>query len=176
MSSLLARTARYVVLVLMSVLTPAGIVFVVGMRRKWPTVLNAVRRSSRATQGFAMRSAGAPGADASVVRHVGRSSGRTYETPVRAVPTHAGFAIALPYGPNSDWLKNVLAQGTATIVYEGTAYPVDQPRVVPLTETASAFTPGNRRSHRLFGVKEALTVRRVPPKDVADGVEASTQR
>ena len=61
-----------------------GIVFVAGMRAKSPPVINTVRKVSRATRPLALRSAGSPGAYASVVRHVGRSTGRTYETPVVA--------------------------------------------------------------------------------------------
>jgi deazaflavin-dependent oxidoreductase (nitroreductase family) len=140
--------------------TGIGVVFVVGMRRKSPPVLNAVRRLSRATKGSALRRAGTAGSDASVLRHVGRRSGRTYDTPVRAVRTPDGFAIALPYGSNTDWLKNVLANGQATIVFDGETYPVDSPEVVPLAQVSGSFTPGNRRAHRVFGVRDALTVRR----------------
>jgi deazaflavin-dependent oxidoreductase (nitroreductase family) len=137
-----------------------GVVFVVGMRTKSPPVLNAVRRTSRAMKRFPLKTAGTVGADASVVRHVGRTSGRSYETPVRAVRTADGFAIALPYGPNTDWLKNVMASGRATLVFDGQAYPVDRPEIVPLAQESSSFTRGNRRAHRVFGVEDALTVRR----------------
>jgi deazaflavin-dependent oxidoreductase (nitroreductase family) len=102
-----------------------GIVFVTGMRAKWPLVLNAVRRSGRATKRIVLKSSGTPGGIASIIRHVGRTTGRPYETPVQAVATDDGFVIALPYGPNTDWLKNVLASGSATIVHEGNTYRVD---------------------------------------------------
>jgi deazaflavin-dependent oxidoreductase (nitroreductase family) len=157
MWTVLSRAARG----LLSVVAVLGVVFVLGMRRKWAPVLNAVRRSSRASKGVAMRTAGTRGADASVVRHVGRRSGKAYDTPVRAVLTDDGFAIALPYGTNSDWLKNVLANGGATIVNDGNAYVVDQPRVVPIADVAGAFSAGNRRAHRVFGVTQCLVVRRV---------------
>ena len=65
---------------------------------------------------LAMKSSGTPGGNASVVRHVGRKTGRPFETPVKAVATDDGFVIALPYGRNTDWLKNVLASGSATIL------------------------------------------------------------
>ena len=73
-----------------------GIIFVVGRRAKSPLVLNAVRRSGRATKRFVLKSSGTPGGIASVVRHVGRTTGRPYETPVQAVVTEDGFVIALP--------------------------------------------------------------------------------
>ena len=78
-----------------------GIVFVTGMRRKSPLVLDAVRWTGRAMKPLVLRSSGTPAGLASVVRHVGRKTGRPYETPVQAVATEDGFVIALPYGPNT---------------------------------------------------------------------------
>ncbi len=114
-----------------------GIVSVVGIRRKSAAVVNAVRRLSRATKALPLKTAGTGDAYASVVRHVGRTSGKSYETPVHAVVTDDGFAIALPYGSGSDWVKNVLARRTAAIVYGGRTCPVDDPKIVPL----AAATP-----------------------------------
>jgi deazaflavin-dependent oxidoreductase (nitroreductase family) len=144
---------------LLLALTATGIVFVVGMRTKSPLVLDTVRRTSRAMKPLALKSAGTPGAYASVIRHVGRTTGRPYETPVGAVATDDGFAIALPYGSNTDWLKNVLASGSATIVNDGNAHRVDQPEVVPIAEGASLFPPNDRRTLRFFGVEQCLRVR-----------------
>src|SRR5918912_714835 len=83
-----------------------GAVFVLGMRARSATVINAVRRLTHVTNRFPMKTAGVGDAYASVVRDVGRSSGRSYQTPVRVVATDDGFAIALPYGSASDWVKN----------------------------------------------------------------------
>src|SRR5687767_8959102 len=48
-------------------------VFLVGMRTKSPAVVDRVRRFNRAvTNPRVLRSAGSPGASASVIRHVGR--------------------------------------------------------------------------------------------------------
>jgi deazaflavin-dependent oxidoreductase (nitroreductase family) len=150
-------------------LAAAGTIFVVGMRRKSPLVLDTVRRTSRAMKPLAMRSAGTPGASAAVVRHIGRTTGRAYETPVGAVATGDGFVIALPYGPKTDWLKNVLASGSASIVHDAITYDVDRPQVVPLAEAGHHFSPQDQRAHRLFGVDQCLSVRRAgqdqPPRD-----------
>jgi len=134
--------------------------FVVGMRRKWPPVLNAVRRLSRAFKPVVLKTAGSVGASASVVRHVGRKSGRVYDTPVVAVPTSDGFAIALPYGRNTDWLKNVLARGSATLINEGSEYTVNEPSVVPIADVDAFFAAKEQRLHRQFAVPTALRVRR----------------
>jgi deazaflavin-dependent oxidoreductase (nitroreductase family) len=157
----MVRTIARLVGGVLVVLAATGTVFLVGMRRKSPLVLDTVRRTSRAMKPLALRSAGTPGAYASVVRHVGRTTGRTYETPIGAVATGDGFVIALPYGPNTDWLKNVLASGSAIIVDEGTTYDVDRPQVVPMADAGHHFSPQDQRAHRMFRVDQCLRVRRV---------------
>jgi deazaflavin-dependent oxidoreductase (nitroreductase family) len=146
--------------VLLFAFTVTGIVFVVGMRAKSPPVLNTVRRISRATKPLVLKSAGQAGNGTSVVRHVGRSSGREYETPVSALPTEDGFVIALPYGPNTDWLKNVLASGSATIVDQGVTHTVDRPEVVPTSEAEPDLPPDTLRGLHLFRVEQCLRVHR----------------
>ncbi len=151
----IAKPVGGVVLVLVVI----WIIFVAGMRTKSPLVLDAVRRTGRTLKPLALRSAGTPGAYASVVRHVGRTTGVPYETPVGTVVTDDGFVIALPYGRNTDWLKNVLANGSATIVADGNTYRVDQPEIVPIAAADRHFPPKDQRTHRLFGVEECLQVR-----------------
>jgi deazaflavin-dependent oxidoreductase (nitroreductase family) len=108
---------------------------------------------------LALRSAGKEGSNTSVVRHVGRRSGRTYETPVIAVQHDDSFLIALPYGKRTDWLKNVLGKGSATIVTNGHTYEVDRPEVIPMAEATAYFRPREQRMHRQFHVDAALQVR-----------------
>ncbi len=145
---------------LVMVVLVLAVLFVVGMRRKWQPVLDAVRRASRAFKPLVMKTAGTEGASASIVRHVGRRSGRRYATPVVAVPTPDGFAIALPYGARTDWLKNVLASGSATLVTEGSEQTIDHPEVVPLEDVTEYFPAKERRQHRQFAVATALRIRR----------------
>lgn len=102
------------------------------------------------------RTAGGPGARAALIRHRGRSSGREYETPVTPTAIPGGFVIALPYGTNADWVRNVLAAGGATLVRDGVEYPVTNPEVVAMRDVADCFVPGDRRAHRLFRVDQAL--------------------
>jgi deazaflavin-dependent oxidoreductase (nitroreductase family) len=137
-------------------------VFVVGLRTKYPPVVDRVRRFARDVGNPQMvKAAGRPGATASIIRHTGRTSGTAYETPVTAVATAEGFVIALPYGPNTDWLKNVLAQGSAVLVHEGSIHRVDRPQVVSSAAAASDFSARERLGLRLFGVDECLRLRRV---------------
>jgi len=108
---------------------------------------------------LALRSAGKEGSSTSVVRHVGRRSGRTYQTPVIAAQHDNSFLIALPYGKRTDWLKNVLSKGSAAIVTNGHIYQVDQPEIIPMAEVTGYFRSREQRMHRQFHVDTALRVR-----------------
>lgn len=137
-------------------------VFAVGMRTGSPVVLDAVRRFNRGfTNRLQMRTAGTPGAYASIVRHRGRRSGQEYETPVVALPTDAGFVFALPYGRRTDWMRNVLAAGSATVVHEGRSYQVDSPELLGMAEANPYFPPREQRLHRAFRVNDFLRVHQV---------------
>jgi len=76
--------------------------------------------------------------------------------------------IALPYGAGTDWVKNVLAAGSATLVHEGQTYAVDKPEVVPITALVADFGARERRFLRLFGVQECLHLRRATGGDDAN--------
>ena len=158
-----------VVGVLLLVVLAIGIVFVLGMRTKTPWVLDRVRHFARAVGNpIQMRKAGTPGATASVIEHRGRVSGKTYRTPVEAVATEDGFVIATVYGPRTDWLRNVLASGSATIVNEGHAYLVERPEIIPIEDAETYFPAKSRRAHERFRIGECLRVQRVEPTDGGD--------
>lgn len=119
---------------------------------------NALRLLTRAMRPLALRSAGREGTATSVVCHVGRRSGRTYQTPVVVARHDDSFLIALPYGERTDWLKNVLAAGSATIKADGRSYDVDRPAVIPMAEASAYFRSSEQRMHRRFHVDTALQV------------------
>jgi deazaflavin-dependent oxidoreductase (nitroreductase family) len=116
-----------------------------------------------------MRSAGNPGAYASVVRHQGRKTGRTYQTPVWAAVTEDGFMIPIVYGADTDWLKNVLASGSAAIVHDGATSLVEHLEMIPMQSARSYFPVMTRLAHALVHVDRCLRVRRV-------GLEVSAGR
>jgi hypothetical protein len=144
------------------VVTVIATVFLVGMRTKSPLVMDRVRRFNRTvTNPRVLRSAGRPGASASVVRHVGRVSGRTYDTPVGPFELGGddGFVIALPYGPDTDWVRNVMASGSATLVHEGRTVPVSSPEVVATADVIRDLPSSEQRTLRLFRVDHCLRLR-----------------
>ena len=65
-----------------------------------------------------------------IITHVGRKSGRVYRTPVNVFPNEQGFAIALTYGQQSEWVRNVLAAGGCQLQTRSRQYQLTAPRVV----------------------------------------------
>ena len=98
---------------------------------------------------------------ASAIEHVGRRSGGRYTTPVVAGGTpDDGFIVPLPYGTEIDWLRNVLAAGTASLRSRGITYQVTDPRIVAARLGDAIARLGRQDAQRRFGL--ALPDRRDP--------------
>jgi len=67
---------------------------------------------------------------AAAIEHTGRKSGKRYRTPIVALRIDDGILVGLPYGSGVDWLRNVLAAGSATITDKGHTYDVVRPEVI----------------------------------------------
>lgn len=65
-----------------------------------------------------------------VVVHHGRRSGIEYRTPLNLFRRPGGYVVALTYGTESDWVRNVLAAGTAYLTTRGRTVTVTNPRIV----------------------------------------------
>lgn len=89
------------------------------------------------------------------LEHVGRKSGKRYRTPLLVFHTHDGYAILIGYGPQTDWLKNVLAGGPTVLHERGRAIVLVDPRVVSKAEAAAHVTPRSRLLYRAFPYDEA---------------------
>ncbi len=158
---LMKRLTRIAALAILGILT-LGVAWFIGMRRKGSIVTKTQRRLNRAVfNPRQLRTAGQPGAYAGVVHHQGRASGKEYMTPVGTVQTEDGFVVALVYGSDTDWVKNVLAAGSAAITHEGQQYEVVDPALVSLDSVADSFEESELTPLRLFGVRECLRVRTV---------------
>lgn len=148
------------VAVVAGVLLVLALGWVRGMRDKRSAVVRAQRRFNRDHMNKSQRgTAGTAGATTALVRHTGRRSGRSFETPVDAVPTREGFVVGMVYGPDTDWVRNILAGGPAAVVHDGVEHAVATAEVVSVDDVADAFTTGQRRMMRVFGVRQALTIR-----------------
>lgn len=125
-----------------------------------PSIQVVLRQLTHLTRPIAMRSAGKDGSTTAVVRHVGRRSGRNYETPVVAVEQGDCYFVALPYGARTDWAKNVLASGEASFMIDGHSIAVDRPQVIPMAEATTYFGAKEQRLHYRFHVESALRIHR----------------
>lgn len=65
-----------------------------------------------------------------VLRHRGRKSGKEYAIPVAVLPTDDAFVIALPWGRDTDWVRNVRAAGGCTITWKGRDFDCSAPEFV----------------------------------------------
>jgi deazaflavin-dependent oxidoreductase (nitroreductase family) len=65
-----------------------------------------------------------------IVTSVGRTTGRLYRTPVNVFRRPDGLLIALTYGRDSGWVKNVLAAGGCQLETHGRLYHLFAPVVV----------------------------------------------
>jgi deazaflavin-dependent oxidoreductase (nitroreductase family) len=74
-----------------------------------------------------------------IVSHIGRKSGRAYRTPVNAFRTDDGYIIALTYGSQSDWVKNVLAAGSCELQTRGRRVHLTNPRIE--TDKSKSWAP-----------------------------------
>jgi deazaflavin-dependent oxidoreductase (nitroreductase family) len=156
-----------------------AVVFIVGMRTKSPLVLDAlIALGKHGFNKIGLRTAGHAGVGTARIHHVGRVSGRRYETPVGAVPTEDGFLIMLPYGLRSQWLRNVLASGSARLDVDGRSHDVREPEIVRFETVEDAFGSGDRTLSRLLDVRDVLRLRRVEEvprtaREASDGIAAA---
>src|SRR4051812_41425476 len=65
-----------------------------------------------------------------IVEHVGRRSGTVRQTPVNIFRHGDGYAIALTYGKDSQWVRNVLAAGEVDVLIRGRRIHLVEPRLV----------------------------------------------
>ena len=80
----------------------------------------------------------------SILRHIGRRSGRTYQTPVLASYIGEMVLIPLSYGENVDWLRNTLARGGCELRWRNKWMRAINPLVID-SQTAFAILPEKRR-------------------------------
>jgi deazaflavin-dependent oxidoreductase (nitroreductase family) len=67
-----------------------------------------------------------------LIRHRGRRSGTAYETPIAVVPTADAsiVMIGLPWGAKTNWARNVVAAGGASLRWKGRDVELRHPRIV----------------------------------------------
>ena len=94
-----------------------------------------------------------------VVEHRGRKTGRVYRTPVAARRSGDGFMIALAFGAQVDWYRNLVAAGGGTIRWRGVVHSVTAPERVDAATVLPTFDPVQRRLLRIAGIDGYVQVR-----------------
>jgi deazaflavin-dependent oxidoreductase (nitroreductase family) len=85
-----------------------------------------------------------------IIRHIGRRSGKPYETPIIARHLADGFVIELTYGDRVDWYKNVQAARGCTVVWHGQPYPINHFEPLAPAAGRAAFSTAQQFILRLL--------------------------
>jgi deazaflavin-dependent oxidoreductase (nitroreductase family) len=93
-----------------------------------------------------------------VVEHKGRKTGRGYAAPVAARRIAGGFVLALAFGVQVDWYRNLVAAGGGTIRWRARTYRVSVPERVDVETALAAFLPIQRLALRIGGVDGYIRV------------------
>jgi deazaflavin-dependent oxidoreductase (nitroreductase family) len=75
-----------------------------------------------------------------MVYHVGRRSGKPYQTPIIVMPLDGGFVITLTYGPNVDWYRNVQAAGCFKLRWHNQEFEIIRLEPLDVQTALSAFS------------------------------------
>ena len=96
-----------------------------------------------------------------VVVHRGRRSGKEYQTPVNVFATDDGYVLALTYGPDTDWVKNIVAAGGCELRTGGRVVRLTAPRLFH-DEARRDIRPLERQVLRVIGVADFLSLTTAP--------------
>ncbi len=99
-----------------------------------------------------------------VVHHRGRKSGRELSVPVAVTPSDDGLVVVLPWGPGTNWARNVLAAGGCVVRWKGEDVRITDPALLDRAAARRYFT---RRQwgavERVFKAESFLLLRRADP-------------
>ena len=91
-----------------------------------------------------------------VITHVGRTSGKVYRTPLEVHRIDGGVVFILVYGSGSDWVKNILASGEATLTTKGKEEKLVAPRLISEQDAWATMPADTKRPPKMLNVGEFL--------------------
>ena len=94
-----------------------------------------------------------------IIRHVGRRSGKPYETVIMVWPMGEGFVIALTYGTKVDWYRNMLAAGGGTVFWHTRVYATGKPEPIDARTALPAFPAPFRLILQRLGMQHFVWVK-----------------
>jgi deazaflavin-dependent oxidoreductase (nitroreductase family) len=89
-----------------------------------------------------------------LLTHVGRRSGRVYQTSLGTNAYGDGFLLPLGYGPRTDWYRNLMAAGVCTLAWKGRSYQLERPELISGPEAMRAWPIRDRILLQLAGMHD----------------------
>ena len=83
-----------------------------------------------------------------IVDHRGRTSGRAYSTPVAVRRVDRGFVLALAFGAQVGWYRNLVAAGGGSLRWRGDEHLFGAPERIDPATALAAFHPVQRLALR----------------------------
>jgi deazaflavin-dependent oxidoreductase (nitroreductase family) len=136
----------WVISLLALVLAP---ILLIRFRKRWVAAFN-LAVTNRIASRFAARLPGF-----GILTHVGRKSGKVYRTPVNVFRSPEGFLIALTYGRECEWVRNVVAAGACQLETRRVQYQLSSP-TIEHDDTRRRFPIPVRIVLRLIGANDYM--------------------
>ena len=124
--------------------------------RQSSTLMRVLRRYNSTR----LKRAGRAHSATAILTHVGRRSGRTYETPLGAWAYGDGFVLSLADGSGTDWCRNVIAAGTCTLAWKGQTYELERPQIISGPQVLRAWPIWERVALCAAGIQDFLWLHR----------------
>jgi len=114
------------------------------------------RQLNQRSNAFFLKIAGGRFRAYSALKHIGRSSGREYITPLSAYPLGDGFVMPLLYGDAAtvDWCRNVMAAGGCVLKTRRQEYVLQKPEIIPASKALAAYPLLLRFVYRAQGIQQ----------------------
>ena len=113
-------------------------------------------------------------ANSALLHHVGRKSGKTFVTPLTAHKSEDTIIVPLPYGTETDWLRNLQAAGQGVIEFDNRRYTVNEPDVVSVDDVMPLLSPMVARIVQLHETEKALRLHVTGPAEQLPAYEMDT--
>jgi len=94
-----------------------------------------------------------------ILTHRGRTSGRTYRTPINVFRRGDAYIFLLTYGSDVQWVKNVLASGSCSIETRGRVVKLVEPELITDPELRLASPLPRFIERHVAGVTQYVRMR-----------------
>jgi len=94
-----------------------------------------------------------------ILTHRGRTSGRTYRTPINVFRRGDAYIFLLTYGSDVQWVKNVLASGSCSIETRGRGVKLIEPELITDPELRLAPPLARFIERHVAGVTQYVRMR-----------------